>query len=416
MRKLFLFLFLTATSTSLFAQDFKDIQDAVEKKKYTEAKDKVDKALADAKNQKNANAWYYKGIVYNNLAKDSTNVQNSGELRTEAFNAFKKYQELDPKNVRGALEQNWWYFDMYNEYIKTALNQHNSKDYTRALQNYKNAFAVHDYIAEKKYTYNSQTLPELDTIYLYYAGSASLEAKDTATAIQYFEKIANANVPGKDYLFVYQTLVNYYNGKGDKANTEKYAGIGKKLYPDNQYWLYYELSDPAYKTDKAKLLSKYEEMISKNPGNKELKEDYALELYNYTYTNDKNAKDTVMQGKAKTALTDLINSNATGFYNYLMVQALQFEAGTYFDNVNTIKGTKPEDVKRKQALQAAAKRKDAEAMNYAAAAVELYGKQEKLKPQDQAYYKDVLNRLISYHRGLKQTDKVTLYEQKLKSF
>ncbi|HVG40517.1 MAG TPA: hypothetical protein VM888_02805, partial [Chitinophagaceae bacterium] len=323
MRKLFLFLFFSASTTFLFAQDLKDIQTKIDKKNYTEARAQVDKAIADAKNAKNPDAYYYKGIIYNELAKDSsnTNKENTTALRQEAYNAFKKYLELDPKNIRGTLQQNWYFFDLYNENIKTALNLHNEKNYALALQNYKAAFDVKDYILKNKFTYNSQSLPVMDTTYLYYAGSASLEAKDTATAIQYFDQIANANVGGKDYLFVYQTLVNYYNAKGDKANLDRVTALGKKLYPDNQYWVYYELQDPIYKTDKKKMLAKYEEILAKNPSNTDLQEDYTLELYNFAYTDESNAKDTVLQGKAKGLLNQLISAKPTGFYNYLMLQA-----------------------------------------------------------------------------------------------
>ncbi|HVG41497.1 MAG TPA: hypothetical protein VM888_07775, partial [Chitinophagaceae bacterium] len=295
-----------------------------------------------------------------------------------------------------------------------ALNLHNDKNYALALQNYKAAFDVKDFVLKNKFTYNSQSLPLMDTIYLYYAGSASLEAKDTATAIQYFDQLANANVGGKDYLFVYQTLVNYYNAKGDKSNLDRVTALGKKLYPDNQYWVYYELQDPIYKTDKKKMLAKYEEILAKNPSNTDLQEDYTLELYNFAYTDESNAKDTVLQGKAKGLLNQLISAKPTGFYNYLMLQALQYEAGVLYEDVNKIKGTKPEDVKRKTALSAAAKQKDAQAIKYAVTAADMFGKQGNLKSQENAYYKDVLNRLASYYRSQKQLDKAAVYEQKLK--
>ena len=90
MRKLFLFLVFTAASSYLFAQDLKDIQEKIDKKKYGEAKEKVDKAIADPKNAKSADVWYYKGIVYNELAKDSSTVNNNAALRQEAYNAFQR--------------------------------------------------------------------------------------------------------------------------------------------------------------------------------------------------------------------------------------------------------------------------------------------------------------------------------------
>jgi hypothetical protein len=44
---------------------------------------------------------------------------------------------------------------------------------------------------------------------------------------------------------VHQFLVDYYSKRGDMANADKYTAIGKELYPDNEYWVYYTLQDPA---------------------------------------------------------------------------------------------------------------------------------------------------------------------------
>ncbi|MBD0366695.1 MAG: hypothetical protein ICV53_11415, partial [Flavisolibacter sp.] len=75
MRRLLFSVVMIACSTILFAQkELNDIQENISKGKYTEAKEKIDKYLADPKNQKNANAWYYKGKIYTELARlDSTN-------------------------------------------------------------------------------------------------------------------------------------------------------------------------------------------------------------------------------------------------------------------------------------------------------------------------------------------------------
>ncbi len=97
MRKIILSAFLVAASTALFAQKLDDIQEKIQKGKFAEARQSIDQVLSDPKNQNTANAWYYKGVVYSELAKDST--KQDMDYNMEAFNAFKKYQELDPKNV-----------------------------------------------------------------------------------------------------------------------------------------------------------------------------------------------------------------------------------------------------------------------------------------------------------------------------
>jgi S-methylmethionine-dependent homocysteine/selenocysteine methylase len=73
MRKLFLAAAFAASVTGTFAQDLKDVQEKISKGKYDEAKEKLDKFLADPKNANNANAYYYKGVINSYFAKtDST--------------------------------------------------------------------------------------------------------------------------------------------------------------------------------------------------------------------------------------------------------------------------------------------------------------------------------------------------------
>ena len=79
-------LFVTASALALNAQKISDVQKKISENKYTEAKADVDKLLATEKGQKDANTWYYKAIVYNRLAKDST-VDNSA-YRMEALDAY----------------------------------------------------------------------------------------------------------------------------------------------------------------------------------------------------------------------------------------------------------------------------------------------------------------------------------------
>ncbi|HUQ97168.1 MAG TPA: hypothetical protein VM010_05855, partial [Chitinophagaceae bacterium] len=115
MRKLVFTAFLFASTTAVFAQNLDDVQEKISKQKYADAKVSIDKVLGDAKGQKNATAWYYKGVIYNELAKDST--KDNSAYRKDAYEALKKGQELDPKNVMGELEQNWRLFDIYNFYL-----------------------------------------------------------------------------------------------------------------------------------------------------------------------------------------------------------------------------------------------------------------------------------------------------------
>lgn len=69
MQKLLLSLLLVIISASVFSQSFDDVKKYAILQKWDEAKTNVDKYLAVEKNQKNAEAWYYKGYIYSELSK-----------------------------------------------------------------------------------------------------------------------------------------------------------------------------------------------------------------------------------------------------------------------------------------------------------------------------------------------------------
>ncbi|HVE61670.1 MAG TPA: hypothetical protein VNA26_07620 [Chitinophagaceae bacterium] len=171
MRKLILSALFLAASTALFAQKLDDVEESVKKGKYAEAKEKIDKVLADTKNQKSANAWYYKGLVYTELSKDSSRTDM--DYRLEAFNAFKKYQELDPKNIMLTLQQNASFFQLYEGYYNHGIKAFNQKKYDVAFNDFKNALLIKDYVYDKKYEINNFRFPALDSQLVNLAGSAA---------------------------------------------------------------------------------------------------------------------------------------------------------------------------------------------------------------------------------------------------
>ena len=415
MRKVVLSALLISTSAlTLQAQKISDVQKKISENKYTEAKADIDKILETEKGQKDANAWYYKAVVYNRLAKDS--ATDNSAYRVDALNSYKKYQEMDPKNVMGTLEQNVTLFDIYSDYFNAGIKQHNSKQYAKALDSYKNAIAAQQYINQKNFEYNGQRLPALDTALTLYAGSAAYLVGDTTLGVEYFNRLADARVKGKDYMDVYQMLVDYYNRKGDAANRDKYAAIGKELYPESDYWTYFELYDPALKTDKKKLFAKYEDLITRNPKNDVLALDYAIELFNYTYAQDKPSDYTAMQDRLEKAINTAISAKSTAEANFLMMQHMSNRIYDVQEQHRAIvKSTKPEDVKKRAALMSQINKITDESIPYAEAAEKGFSERTDLKLVDKANYRTVLNQLANYYKGKKQLDKAKVYEDKLKN-
>ena len=117
MQRFLLSLLIILGSSSLFAQTIEDIEAQVGKGEFDKAKASVDAFLAKEKNAAKSDGWWYKGLIYNEIAKSDKYKALAPDGRMEAFNAFKKYYEMDPKAVRATLEQHVRLFDIYNGYF-----------------------------------------------------------------------------------------------------------------------------------------------------------------------------------------------------------------------------------------------------------------------------------------------------------
>ena len=144
MRKLLFTVLLAGSFTGLFAQKLDDVQEKISKGKYDEAKEKIDKFLADPKNQSNANAWYYKGKIYAELARQDSAGKLSYDASGEAFDAFRKYQDMDKKNIMMTLDQNVGLFQLYDLNYNQGIKSYNDKDYTTAYEKMKRAMDIED--------------------------------------------------------------------------------------------------------------------------------------------------------------------------------------------------------------------------------------------------------------------------------
>jgi hypothetical protein len=414
MRKIFLTTLLGILTMSLFAQELEDIQDRIQKGKWKEAQEKVDKYLANEKNAKKPEGWYYKAVIYDNISKDSTLKSVSADPKGEAFAAYKKYVDLDPKLVLGTLYQHITLFDLFYSYNDLAINAFNAKSFDAALENFKKAAAVEDYIVQKGYAYNSTTLPKLDTSLILNTAAAAIQAKKTDEAVIYYGKLADARLASKDYLEVYEYLVNYYNTKKDVANRNKYMAVGRELFPTDAYWCEVELMDAG--DDKQKRFAKYDELLKGSCNNYIMRYNYGAELFNYIYTQEKKPADYIqMQAKIEELLKSGIAVQSTPEINLLMARHLYNNSNDISDMISAIKGTKPEDVKKKNDLKAQLNTKLEDLLKYATAASDAYQSKGSLKPGEKGNYKVATNLILYYYETKNNKEKMKEYQDKMKA-
>src|SRR5215203_3038432 len=416
MRKLLLSVLLATFITSAFAQKLDDVQEKISKGKYSEAKEKIDQILADPKNHTNANAWYYKGKIYAELARQDSTGSLTYDASKEAFEAFKKYQELDTKNVMMTLDQNVGLFTLYDLYYNQGVKKYNAKDYAAAFDKMKNALEIEDYIAKRGYSYNNFSFPKLDTQLVDLTASAGYLAKKEDESIPYFERLADAKLTAKEHREIYALLAEYHLKKNNQQKADQYLNLGRQLFPDPDYWVALEFGNiPA--SDTAKRLARYEQMVQKYPDNYSLALDYATELFNYTYTYDKRPVDyTARQERVQAALSKALSLQNTAFANYIMAQHIYNQIYDLDDALRAVRGTAAADQAKKKDIVAKTDKKYEEFYGYAKKAFDLYtADNAHTRAQDKANYRKIMNELVDYHQRKKQPDQVAFYQGKIKT-
>lgn len=415
MRKLFLSVLLAASVSGLFAQKLSDVQEKISKGKYDEAKEKIDKILSDAKNQNDANAWYYKGKIYAQLAINDSNHQLPYNAAQEAFDAFKKYQQMDAKNIMMTLDQNVGLFQLYDLYYNQGVKYYNAKDYEKAFDQMKKALEVEQYIAKKGFSYNNFSFPQLDTSLINLTASSAYLAKKVDESIPYFEQLANARLASNEFKEIYALIAQYYQKKGDMEKADKYFALGREVFPDNDYWISMEFGDIPT-SDTAARLARYEQLAAKYPDSYALAIDYATELFNDTYTYENKPADySKRQQKLRVALDHALQLQSTAFANFIMAQHIYNEIYDLDDALREVKGNTAADAAKKKDIRTQTDKKYEEFYTYAQKAYDMFGSQAEMSMRDKVNYRKIINELIDYYQRKKQNDKVAELQSKLKS-
>ena len=414
MQRFLLSLLVILGSSSLFAQTIEDIEGQFGKGELDKAKASVDAFLAKEKNATKSDGWWYKGLIYNEIAKSDKYKSLAPDGRMDAFNAFKKYYEMDQKAVRATLEQHVRLFDIYNGYFDLGVTGFGASKFDSAYINFKNALMVEEYISGKGLEYNGFKFPTFDTTLIQNIALSAYRAKKEDDAAVYFKKIADQKIAGKDNVDVYQLLVEYYTKKNDKVNKEKYLQLGRELFPADDRWYQIELEEADPK-DKKALFAKYEELMPKYPDKYVMSYNYAVELFNYTYAGDTKPADyKESQKKIESVLKATMAANKNyPEANVLMARHYYNVLYDYQDDMQAIKGTTPADQKKKADLKVKMTESADQLIVYAQAAFDMYGAKATMKARERGNYKVVAGYLSTAYdiKG----DKVKADEYRKKS-
>ncbi len=395
------------------AQTIDDVAKAINAKDYAGAKAKVDIVLSNPKNAEKAEAWYLKGRAYNSLSYEPTVSKSEAyQLKKDAFEAFKKYQQLDPKDLRFKLENYQSYLDLYLGYFDIGAQEFNEKNYESSYNGFKAALDMKDFIMQKNYTYDAIKFGALDTSLVLNTAIAAMQAKKDAEAMKYYKMLTDAEVGGPGYLDIYLFLAERFKEDKNEAALNDIIAKGKKLYPENPYWNQLEIDKVREGGDRNALYAQYDAALAAKPDDFVTNYNYAIELFNAVYGQDEKPAD-IPAAKAK--ISSLLKTASKVDEG---IEATTLLANHYYnmaadesDELNKIKGTKAEDIAAKKARKDKMMQYLTETIPYAEAVLAFYDKQtEPLTGGQKGNYRIMLNHLSDIYSSKGDNKKADEYD------
>ncbi|MFZ1785778.1 MAG: hypothetical protein WAU23_11300 [Ferruginibacter sp.] len=416
MKKYLLLILLSLTGYYVKSQELKNVILYSSLKQYDKAKLEIDSYMAKEKNAQLPDGWYYKAYVYNALGRSETKPIAEGEQDYQlAFDAIKKYAELDPKGKLTKEENNSTIYNTYYGFNDLGIKAYNAKDFAASFDCFKKTLEVHHYIYNNKiYGPNDLKLAAHDTDLVWNMVVLANELKNKEEGFVYKKMIADADMSDEKYVAVYDDLIVKYKKEGNAELFTKYLAAAKKYFPaDKEYWDTQDIDFALKGLENEDLFAKYEELLTRLPDNYMVVFNYGFELSKYISSSDAKGKDIKgYKAKMETLFKKAISIKNTVEANLLMSNIYYDSYFSYLDEISKIKGTKPEDNKARNELKNLRNETLAKAIPYAEEAVKQLSAMEKLKATDKQNFKLVLEILTTAYKAADNTAKFEEYEKK----
>jgi len=187
-------------------------------KQYAKAMAAIDEAIKHPKTEKDAKTWMYRGIIYFNIANDTSKLVN--DLAPNAANisveSFEKSREYDTKNTLEG-ETAMYLMNLTNIFYQKGANGFQNSDFETALVNFKEAFNI------------AQMDDRFDTIAAFNVGMSGVYSKNPEVASEYLAKCVDAGFKDpRVYLFYARSEKQL----GDTTKAFEVLAQGRKLFPN----------------------------------------------------------------------------------------------------------------------------------------------------------------------------------------
>ena len=416
MKKYLLPVLLLMASYCASSQDLKTISLYVNLNQFDKAKTEVDAFLANEKNAAKPEGWYYKAFIYNSLGRVATKpLTESKALYQSAFDAIKKYADIDPKATLTTEEKNSTIFNIYYGEYDLGVKTYNDKNLEESYESFKKALEVHDYIFSKNITGpNNLKFSAHDTDVVWNLAIIANTLKKKDEAIFYYTKVADADLADEKYATAYDELVLKYKREKNAALFAKYLAAAKKHYPiDMPYWENKEIDFAVTGLEGEALLNKYEELTKALPNNYVVFYNYAIDIDKFLGTDAAKGKDvTAYRNKIEELFKKTITIKSTIEGNLQLANLYYNKTYDLQEQAAKIKGTKPAEVKVKNDLLASIKTTMNQAIPYAEEAERLLAALKEYKFADKTNYKLVMEILNHAYKMNGNAAKLAEYQKK----
>lgn len=225
-------------------------------KQYEKAMVAINEAIKHPKTEKDAKTWMYRGIIYYNIAKDtSAAIRNlASDAADISVESFAKSREYDLKNdLQG--ESAMYLLNLTNIFYQRGADGFRNSDFGQAVTNFKQAF------------YISQMDQRFDTIAAFNVGMSGIYSENPEVAVEYLQKCVDVNfMDPRVYLFYSRAEKQL----GDTTRAFEVLSQGREVFP-NEKSLQLEEAQLFLETGKNdKLIKSLKDAIASDPENPNL--------------------------------------------------------------------------------------------------------------------------------------------------
>jgi len=415
MKRMLLSLLTVVVCSGLFAQSLDKAKELLKANKLPEAKEEIDKVLLVDKNQKLAEAWYYKVKIYNAIAVNDQMKTQYPDALLQSLDALKNYTKYDDKKfVLLTIDSYKPINEIYQGLFQAGANEYNVQKYPDALVDFKGAISAISFMYQQGWIKQS-----LDSTATLYAGISAEKSNNRDEALVYYKIIADSGITkigGNDMAEIYKWIADYYTRNGDKVNAAKYTAIGKSKYPNDIF--YDELTLDALRKagNKDSLFAEYELINKERPDSSIYFFNYGLELYQYasdTSTGKRVTNSDELIKKAQDKLLASYKLNPNYPQTSLVLGQISYNEGVEFQVLGKPKGnTNPDELKKRQDYRAMSVKKFDEAIPYLEKVDQILGTQGKLKKADKVALRDAYDMLITIYESKKDKPKIDSWTEK----